>query len=682
MWMQAGYGIAIFFGALLLFAVEPMAAKELLPRMGGSSAVWLASLCFFQVALLVGYGYAYLVTGWRDTRRLALVHCGLLLLALAGLLLWREVTGNGGATEHPFVAVFAALTHRVGLPFMLLAASSPLLQVLMARAWGRVPWRMFALSNAGSLLGLLLYPLVVEPALTLRAQRTLWAAGFAGYAVLCGWLVWGAARETQKAPPAVGPADEEAMGRRRGGMCVVLGAVGAMQLAAVTGHLTENVAALPLLWVLPLAVYLLSFVVAFELPGVYRRGMVVRLLVVMLASLGYLLSKTDVSLPIGLGIGFFLLELFTACWFCNAEIYALRPVGARAAARFYLLLAAGGALGTAVVAVGFPLVFRANYDLPLAFAVTAAAALWVTWQEGVAQRVLWAVSTAGCLLLTGALVNGYRKDSLVLVRNFYGSLRVKQTLVPAVAETSRVLLHGQIQHGMQWFAPEFRTEPLSYYARDSGVGLAVAACCGAEASAGKRIGVIGLGTGTMAAYGRAGDEVRFYEINPVVEQLARELFTYTRESRARVEVVTGDARVSIEHEPAAMRYDVLAIDAFSGDAVPVHLLTREATAMFRRRLRPGGVMAFHVSNQYLDLAPVVGAVARAEGLEARVVESPKVEERGEFRATWVLVAEPGGALAEGGVLRERSEAVPARAGVRAWTDDFSSLLPVVRWTGR
>jgi len=680
MGMQAGYGAAIFLGALLLFVVEPMAAKELLPRMGGASAVWLSSLCFFQVALLAGYGYSYLLTGWRSRRGVALMHTGLLMLALVGVLALGGAAGAGADVSNPFAAVFTALARRVGPAFVLLAASSPLLQVLLAETRGRVPWKMFALSNAGSLLGLVLYPLVVEPRLTLGEQRSWWSAGFAIYTVLCSWLVWSAAREETRLPTAMEEPDtEETIGQRRGWMCIALGAAGAMQLAAVTGHLTENVAALPLLWVLPLVVYLLSFVVAFQLPATYRRAIVVRLLVVLLASLGYLLSKTDVSLPIALGIGFFLLELFIACWFCHAELYALRPRSARAAARFYLLLATGGAGGTIVVAIGFPLLLRANYDLALAFAATAAVALWVTWRDGLAPRVLWSVSTAGCLLLAGALVNGYRKDSLVLVRNFYGSLRVKQTLVPAVAGTSRVLLHGQIQHGMQWFAPEFRTEPLSYYARGSGVGLAMAACCGT--GEGKRIGVIGLGAGSMAAYGRAGDVIRFYEINPVVERLAHELFSYTRESRAQVEVVTGDARLSLEHEPAAVHYDLLAIDAFSGDAVPVHLLTREAMEVFRRHLRPGGILAFHVSNQYLDLAPVVGAVADAEGLEARVVESPKADARGEFAATWVLVAERGGALAEGSVLRDRSTPIPARAGVRPWTDGYSSLLPVVRWTG-
>ncbi len=714
--LRAAYGAAIFLGALLLFGVEPMAAKELLPRMGGSSAVWLASLCFFQVMLLGGYAYAYGLT-WDLTRDLAsrrarVLHAGFLLLTVLVLLGQRRSLAGGAWTgNHPFAVVFGTLLGRVGLPFWLLAASSPLLQVMMARQWGRVPYRMFALSNAGSLLGLVLYPLLVEPRLTLPEQRGWWTAGFAVYAVLCGLLFWIGAKTSTSAKgngegtvertrtgtgerePSIAVVEDE-IGRRRAWMCVALAAVGALQLVAVTEHLTENVAALPLLWVLPLIVYLLSFMTAFELPGIYQRGLVVRLLVVMLASLGYLLSKTDVSLPIGLAIMFFLFELFIACWFCHAELYRLRPMGARAAARFYLLLAAGGAAGTAIAAVGFPLLLRANYDLALAFAATAAVALWVTWQDGVAQRVLWTVSTAGCLLLTGALVNGYRRDSLVMLRNFYGPLRVKQTLLPPQAGTSRVLLHGQIQHGMQWFAPEFRTEPLSYYARDSGVGLAMTLCCGAVTQgnadatvtperrpAGRRIGVIGLGAGTMAAYGRPGDVMRFYEINPAVERLARELFTYTRESRARIEVVTGDARLSLGREPAAREYDMLVVDAFSGDAIPVHLLTRQAMAEFRGHLRPGGVLAFHVSNQYLDLAPVVGAVAQAEGMVARAVESPKVDTRGEFAATWVLVAVPGGLLEEGTPLWESSMAIPARAGVRAWTDDDSSLLPIMRWSG-
>ena len=461
-----------------------------------------------------------------------------------------------------------------------------------------------------------------------------------------------------------------------------LSAAAAMQLCAVTSHLTVNIAAIPLLWVVPLTVYLLSFVLAFEFAALYRRGVVVRLLVVMLASLGYLLSKTDVSLPIGMSVGFFVLELFCACWFCHAEVYALRPLrqaqgglaGPRAAAGFYLLVAAGGAAGTMFVAVVSPLVFRANYDLPSAFAVTAAMATAVTWKDGWPQRLLWGVSTVLCCALVGMLHNGYRIESIVNVRNFYGSLRVKETHLPVQAGTSRTLLHGSIKHGMQWFSDEYRREPTTYYARDSGVGLALGYCCEGRA---RKVGVIGLGAGTMAAYGRDGDTMQFYEINPLVEGIARELFTYLRESRARVSMVEGDARVSLTQE-APQGFDVLVVDAFSGDAIPVHLLTVEALREYRRHMAPGGVIAFHVSNQYLNLAPVLERLAESGGMEARMVDSPGREDRGEYTARWVLLSDSDRLFArkEFAWAAERIADVP---GVRVWTDDYSSLLPIVRW---
>lgn len=751
------YGLTVFLGALLLFAVEPMAAKGLLPVLGGSSAVWLGCLCFFQCALLLGYGYAYLVTGWWEGRErwLGWMHCGLLAAAVASLV-GRQgaAAGNGfagtgaGATTHPGVTIVVVLTAMVGLPFVLLSATSPLLQVWVARRRaGGVPYRMFALSNVGSVLALVAYPVVIEPYLTLRVQRLGWSLGFAVYALLCGWLALrgtvgrsvedaasgrgdafagvGAGVEGERRDLRFAQDDKEVLraqvhagdvsdggrkgrgagrdslleredGSRRGALggwlrrrwlWFGLSAAAAMQLCAVTGHLTVNVAAIPLLWVAPLLVYLLSFVLAFEFAGWYQRGVVVRLLVVMLASLGYLLSKTDVSLPIGLSVGFFLLELLCACWFCHAEVYALRPVaagsgeergrrGARAAAAFYLVIAAGGAAGTMFVAVVSPMVFRANYDLPLAFAVTAAMAVAVTWSDGWAQRLLWGVSTVLCFALVVLLYRGYRKDSLVSVRNFYGSLRVKETHHPEQAGTSRTLLHGSIRHGMQWFAEEYRREPMTYYARDSGVGLAMTCCCGERA---RRVGVIGLGAGTMAAYGRDGDEMRFYEINPLVEGLARGLFTYVRESRARVTVVEGDARVSLAHE-AAQGFDVLVVDAFSGDAIPVHLLTVEALREYRRHMAPGGVIAFHISNQYLDLAPVLGQLAKAEGMEARMVDSAEHADRGEFRARWVLLSD-GDELFEQKAVQWAAEVIPDAPRVRLWTDDYSSLLPIVRWGG-
>ena len=537
----------VFLGAFLLFAVEPMAAKVLLPVLGGASGVWLACLFFFQMMLLLGYGWAHWLVG-RGGGMVGRVHAGLLGVGVVGMgVAWwgagRWGTGlEGWAGRHPAWAVPVLLGGGVGVPFFLLSATSPLVQGM----WGRwvgdrgdgagrvggdgfgegVPYWMFGLSNVGSLLGLGLYPTVVEPWLTLRQQEMGWAAGFAMYAGLMGWLVWrmgcvgkgwpgadagfsaalpfaqdddadpsGAGRFAQEGE-AGGSAALPSFGMTEGGggtehvaevgvgswtwrgMVFGLGAVASAQMGAVTGHLTQNVAAIPLLWVLPLGVYLLSFVVAFEAPGWYRRSVVVRLMVVMLASLGYLLSKTDVSLPIAFGIGFFLVELGVACWFCHAEVYRLRPfrqaqgrlAGARRATEFYLLLAGGGALGTLCVGVLSPLVFRANYDLALTFAATAGMALWVTWGEGWGPRMLWTVSTVGSLALVVLLERGYARGSVVELRNFYGALRVTQTSVPPQAGVSRLLLNGQIEHGMQWFGGDWRTVPMTYYAEDSGVG--------------------------------------------------------------------------------------------------------------------------------------------------------------------------------------------------------------------
>ncbi len=699
-----------------------MGAKVLLPVLGGASGVWLASLFFFQMVLLLGYGYAHWLVG-RVGEVVGRVHvgmlgCGVVGLGLAGWGFGRWGTGLAGwAGRHPAWAVPLLLGCGVGAPFFLLSATSPLVQGLWGRraGEGEVPYRMFALSNAGSLLGLGMYPVVMEPWLTLRQQEVGWAIGFVGYAGLMGVMVWRLAEPGVRgewAGAEAGPSTTAApslrmttvesgapwirvtTGEKAGaklakagvwewrGMVVCLGAVASAQMGAVTGHLTQNVAAIPLLWVLPLGVYLLSFILAFEAPGWYRRDVVVRLMVVMLASLGYLLSKTDVNLPIALGIGFFLVELGVACWFCHAEVYRLRPLEpaqgglgeTRRATEFYLLLAGGGAAGTFCVGVLSPLVFRANYDLALAFAATAGMALWVTWEEGWGPRMLWTVSTVGSLLLVGLLARGYAKGSVVQLRSFYGSLRVRQSYVPPVAGVSRLLLNGQIEHGMQWFGGDWRTVPMTYYAEDSGVGRLLRGCCAGRA---KRVGVVGLGAGTLAAYGRLGDVFRFYEINPLVTRVARELFTYERDSGARVEVAEGDARVSLAGE-APQGFDVLVVDAFSGDAIPVHLLTREAVELYRRHLAPGGVMAFHISNQYLDLEPVLREVARAEGMGAREVVSASDDARGEYKARWVLLTEDAGVFARAG-MEGVAERLSEKRKVRMWTDDYSSLLPLVEW---
>jgi hypothetical protein len=603
------------------------------------------------------------------------MHVGFLVLA-AAMLAFVPLPDLSGAPGHPWTAIFEALTLTIGVPFLLLASTSPLLQLWFARQEeAKVPWRLFALSNAGSLLALVLYPTMIEPHSALATQRTAWDFGFAVYAVLCGWLAW---RERSAGSPAATASQfDSTLGRasnRNRLLWFLLPAVGAMQLCAVTSHLSQNIAAIPLLWVLPLAVYLLTFIVAFDAPWLYRRWLVVRLLVIFLAALGYMLSKTDVSLPIQIGIAFFLVELFFACLFCHAEAYALRPQNPSESTLFYLFIAAGGAAGTIFIGIVCPLLFDANYDVALAFLATAALALVVTWQSGWGQRLLWSVGTGLLLILVILLHIVYARDALVEERNFYGALRVKQSFVPPQAQVVRTLLNGTIEHGTQWFAPQFRRNPTTYYGTNSGIGLALRFCCGDRP---RNIGVIGLGAGTIAAYGKPGDRMRFYEINPAVLPVAQNVFTYLRDSGAQLSFAQGDARVSLTRE-APQHFNVLAIDAFSGDAVPVHLLTTQAMQVYQRQLAPGGILAFHVSNQYLDLAPEIGLLAAASGMQARLVDTPTNNARGEYRATWVLVTKNSQFFAQPSVW-PATLPVLLKPGLRVWTDQYSSLLPILQW---
>ncbi len=443
------YGTTIFLGAFLLFLVEPMAAKQLLPVLGGSSAVWLTCLVFFQVALLLGYLYAHWITRcqattWRRHVYLVTLAAAVLLLVAQRIFPAEPVRGS----DHPVSTIFSTLAFTIGLPFLLLSATSPLLQVWFQRAkGGTIPYRFFALSNCGSLLALIAYPFVVEPHFTLKLQRSLWSFGFIVYAVLCAvvarQLPLPAPANTveQTQTPTTAPAKAK-------WLWFLLPMAAAMQLSAVTSHLTVNIAAIPLLWMLPLAVYLLTFILAFEFPALYRRGIVVRLLVVMLASLGYAISKTDVSLPIGIAILFFLAECFLAGFFCHSEAYALRPKNPAETTLFYLLIAAGGAAGTFFIGIASPMVFSANYDLAISFFVTAALAIVVTWSDGWPQRLLWSTATALLLFFAIMLHTAYAREAILEIRNFYGTLRVKQMTGPH-GGTERMLLNGTIQHGTQ-----------------------------------------------------------------------------------------------------------------------------------------------------------------------------------------------------------------------------------------
>jgi spermidine synthase len=672
------FGSAVFLASFLLFLVEPIAAKQLLPVFGGSAAVWITCLVFFQTALLVGNLYAH----WLAHRSQWVVHFALLLLAAISAVVWfAHPIDLSRASQHPVASIFVALGLSIGLPFLMLGATSPVLQVWFARIGTRgIPYRLFALSNLASLLALALYPTLVEPHFSLRAQRLVWCCGFAAFALVSAMLTWRTRSATQD--PALPETKEESaiasviapapLSHKLLWVLLPMGA--AMQLSAVTSYITANIAAIPLLWILPLAVYLITLILAFQFPRLLPRGILVRFLVVMLAGLGYMLSQIDVSVPLRIGLSFFLIEVFISCLFCHTEAYALRPQRASESTLFYLLFAAGGALGSFLIGIVSPLIFSFNCDLALTFLVTALLALAVTWSSGWAQRLLWTTASVLLLALVFMLHVAYQRNTPLAVRNFYGSLRVRQSLSAYPGATLRTLTNGTIQHGTQIFSPELRKTPTTYYAEDSGIGLALRFCCQGRA---RNIGVVGLGVGTIAAYGQPGDRIRFYEINPAVTPIAQNLFTYLRDSGAQVSIVEGDARSSLSIEQS-QNFDVLVIDAFSGDSIPLHLLTTQAVELYKRHLAPSGILAFHISNQHVDLEPEIAPLARAAGMDVRRVSSFANEERGEFTATWMLLTDNPNFFAEPEVasgVRQPAKNLKAKL----WTDDYSSLLPLIRW---
>src|SRR5580704_8168108 len=576
------YGPTIFLSAFLLFLIQPIFAKLILPWFGGSSAVWTTCLVFFQTALLAGYLYAHLLTRRLTARKQPWVHSTLLALALLLLPVlpgerWKP-TGAGD----PVWQILAMLTAVLGLPYFLLSATSPLLQKWLARD-GSQPYRLFALSNVGALLALAAYPLWIEPRIATRAQDVGWSAGFAAFAVLCGlsaWLsrpradVWIETETTSAEPQSSIP-------------WLLLAAAGSMMLVSTTNQLTQNVAAVPFLWILPLGAYLLSFIICFESPRWYQRGLFLRLLAVALGSLAYALYDVQVSVAITVAIPLFTVGLFIVCMFCHGELSRLKP-GTGRLTTYYLMIALGGALGAILAGLVAPRVFTGIHEFPVSLFLVAVLALWVNWPEGLTPRLLWLTVSVAMMVALIAEIHSYQKDAVVMMRSFYGSLRVVESKKGAVV--TRMLFHGIVQHGAQYQDPARRDEPTMYFVPESGAGLALR--FGVEGP--KRVGIIGLGAGTLAAYGKPGDAFQFYEINPQVIGLAKSYFTFLSDSKATITIVTGDARLSLEQENGPL-YDVFLADAFSGDAIPVHLLTREAFDLYVRHLKPSGILAVHIS---------------------------------------------------------------------------------------
>ncbi len=675
------YAITVFLGAFLLFLVQPLLARYILPWYGGSPAVWTTCMMFFQIFLLGGYLYAHLVGTRLSRRQQAVAHLLLLAVSLVFLPITPSETFRA-APGHPITGILSLLALSVGLPYLVVSSSSPLLQ-----RWyhlvtpNKSPYRLYALSNVGSLLGLLLYPFVVEPWLGVGTQTRVWSIAYGGYVVFCSWC----ALALLFRPPAVArvTTTTETAGRRSVSLSekilwLALAACGSAALLATTNQMCQNVAVVPFLWVLPLALYLGSFIICFDHDRWYDRRFWLPLLMVSYIAIAFLLRITS-DANIGLQIFAFSTTLFACCMVCHGELVRSKPAPNQLTF-FYLTIAAGGALGGVLVTIVAPLVFNGYWEYHIAlvacYILAAVSILSDLPRSSVRpwfQRHAHVLAVAGTwvwILVFGGDIVSERADTLAMSRNFYGVLRVYEGF-EGTERWRRYLWHGDISHGCQYLHPVFRKLRTHYYSLDSGIAMAIEQHPRRED--GLNIGVVGLGTGTIAAYGRYNDALRFYEINPDVLKINKEYFTFLEDTPAEVNVVLGDARISLEKElrdNGEDQFDVLVLDAFSSDAIPIHLLTKEAFVTYRRLLKPDGILAVHISNQHFDLEPLIQGVARDLSMIAILIVNEEDEDNEIFASDWALLTENAEFIANETVSQAITPWLAEQKKV-VWTDDYS-----------
>ncbi|HUR59543.1 MAG TPA: fused MFS/spermidine synthase [Opitutaceae bacterium] len=766
------FALTIFAGAFLLFQVQPLIGKYILPWFGGSPGVWTTCMLFFQVLLLGGYAYAHSLSRRLRPRTQAIVHLVLLGAALLALPItpgdqWKPVA-SGNPTWH----ILALLTVSLGLPYLVLAATGPLMQEWFRRVTpGASPYRLYALSNVGSLLALVSYPFYFETHFSRQAQATFWSWGLVVYVVCCAFC----AARIWKLPAAVEAAPENAdtgattrptLGRRLLWIC--LPACASILLLAVTNKLCQDVAVIPFLWVLPLGLYLLTFIISFDSPRWYSRYYYTLILVAALVGVcAALFAGAD--MPILQQVGVYSVTLFVGCMICHGELYRQKP-DPRHLTSFYLMIAAGGAVGGLFVALVAPAIFDNYYEMHLSlalialmlvvlfrrdpidfgprrarvlFLLLAVAALygldrgfvaglawlregdgtkylpslpnwnwfrlerghWIIWAVPALlwlasylrrrrraspiainwPRRTWALLAVGCCALVVALSMQIRESirgALVSARNFYGVLSVFEYNERGPYSRYYLLQHGRITHGMQFAAPHRAREITSYFGPSTGLGLTFRHF---PRQKDLRIGLIGLGVGTVTGYAKAGDYVRIYEINPQVKDIAESPFSYIKRCPAKVDIVMGDGRLSMENEPP-QNFDFLIMDAFSSDAVPVHLLTREAFAIYQRHLKPDGVILVNISNRYLDLRPVVENAARAFSFPSHRIDSEDGggdEDDGDggwwlYAASWMVLSKNDEFMEKNAIKWAAKPAPLTQVHIPLWTDDYTSMFKILQ----
>jgi spermidine synthase len=722
--LPALFTLTLFVSAALLFLVQPLLARMVLPLLGGTPAVWNTCMVFFQALLLAGYAYSHAAPNWLGDRRHALLHLGVLALPFVVLPLALPNGWEPGKVP-PVLWLLGLLLVTAGLPFFVVATSGPLLQRWFAgtgHTSARDPYFLYAASNLGSMLALLSYPVWVERVFSLGNQSWLWTAGYGLLVLLtaaCATALFLAPRrekEISSSPNA--PSEFDLPGRllSRRQRWVLLAFVPSSLTLSVTMHLTTDIAAIPLLWVMPLALYLLTFVLVFARRSLVPHWLLGRWmpLVVLLVVVVLLSEATQ---PLGIVVGLHLLGLFWVGMFCHGELARDRPPSGQLT-EFYLWIAVGGVLGGLFNALLAPLLFWSLIEyplvlvlacllrpfqgkitlfelvLPLGLGLVTAALVLGAQAFGVPPgpisiAVMFAVPAIVCytftvhpvrfalglgaLLLAGGLYHGVHGQAEYRKRSFFGIHRV--TVSPDGGY--RELVHGNVTHGRQRLNPDERRVPLTYYHRSSPIGQLFKTF--EDDSRLNRVGVVGLGAGSLACYGKAGQHWTFFEIDPTVEDIARTRFTFLADCPAELDVVLGDARLTLAQSKD--RFDLLVLDAFSSDAIPVHLLTREALAIYCAHLSDGGLLAFHISNDYLDLKPVLAALAAdaKQPLVCLAKEDYSAEDklRGTSPSHWVVLASRPEDVK---LLNGKGwYTVAPKPGIPVWTDDYCNLLGVFKW---
>lgn len=683
------FALSIFLSAFLLFQVQPMIGKAILPWFGGTPAVWSTLMLMFQVLLTGGYAYAT----WLNERakRQSSIHVALIAVTTALLVLRSffvdspilPTFDSSSIIKSPVLEIMGLLLTSIAAPFFILASNSPLIQAWFSRLHPTRSYaRLYALSNVGSLLGLLTYPILIEPNFTLRTQGWIWTIGFLIFGLLTGWIALQSGRAAPRSKPVVeSRVAGETASRSLVSLWIALSATASLFLLSVTNQISQDVAVIPFLWILPLTIYLLSFILTFSGDRAYNRKMYAILFMLSLsATLYVMLNATRVH--VYWQILAYSVLLFAACMLCHGELYLLRP-SADQLTTFYLMVSIGGALGGVFVSLVAPVIFNGYWEFFVGLAMLVAIVLTLFRARrdyhAMARFVFTVFSLVTVML---AVLSIYFSETSFSKRNFYGVIRVQQELIGDPPQRANLMSHGITVHGLQFLSDlKVPNIPTTYYVPESGAGLAI--LNHPKYGHNQRVGLLGLGVGTLVAYSQQGDVYRLYEINPVVVDLAAgvgDYFSFLSDSEADLTVVTGDARISLQHEldqGNAQNFDVLVLDTFSSDSIPVHLVTKEAFAIYLAHLAPDGIIAAHITNLHLDLQPVFWQLAQHYGLSMARINYAG-DSKGGYASHWILLARDPTLLEIPAIQEHSIDLTGYSTNIKLWTDDYSNLFQILK----